>query len=161
MSTRVKGTAGPSNMDADQWFHILGSSAFGQQSEELAEAIAKMMKIMCREKLVDKDSLVPIMACRLIPLNKDPGIRPIGIGEFLRRIIGKAVLTILRDEIAQQAGSLQSCAGVKGGIEANIHAMKEFYDNEENQGLIQVDASNVSNLLNRKNLITNIQILCP
>ena len=32
MASRVKGTAGPSNMDADQWFHILGSSAFGQQS---------------------------------------------------------------------------------------------------------------------------------
>ena len=99
MASRVKGTAGPSNMDADQWFHILGFSAFGQQSEELAEGIAKMTKIMCREKTVDKDSLAPIMACRLIPLNKDPGISPIGIGECLRRIIGKAVLTILRDEI--------------------------------------------------------------
>ena len=50
MASRVKGTAGPSNMDADQWFHILGSSAFGQQSEELAEAIAKLTEIMCREK---------------------------------------------------------------------------------------------------------------
>ena len=39
--------------------------------------------------------------------------------------------------------------------------MKELYDDEENQGLIQVDASNAFNLLNRKNLITNIQILCP
>ena len=51
MATRVKGTAGPSNMDADQWFHILGSFAFGQQSKKLVEAIAKMTKIMYREKL--------------------------------------------------------------------------------------------------------------
>ena len=56
MASRVKGTAGPSNMDANQWFHILGSSAFGQQSEELAEAIAKMTKIMCREKIEDIES---------------------------------------------------------------------------------------------------------
>ena len=113
------------------------------------------------EKIEDIESLAPIMACRLIPLNKDPGIRPIGIGECLRRIMGKAVLTIMKEEIVQQAGSLQSCTGVKGGIEANLHAIKEIYEDEENHGLIQVDASNAFNLLNRKNLIKNIQILCP
>ena len=86
-------------MDADQWLHILGSSVFGQQTEELAEAIAKMTKILFTEKIEDKDSLVPIMACRLIPLNKNTGLRPIGISDCLRRIIGKAVLTILWDEI--------------------------------------------------------------
>ena len=57
--------------------------------------------------------------------------------------------------------SWQSCAGVKGEIEANIHAMKELYDDEELQGLIQVDASNKFYMLNRKNLIMNIQVLCP
>ena len=115
-----------------------------------------MTKILCTEKIVDIDSLVPIMACRLILLNKNSELRLIGIGACLRRIIENAVLTILRDEIIQQAGSLQSCAGVKGGIEANIHAMKELYDDEESQGRIQVDASNAFNQLNRKNLKMNI-----
>ena len=115
-----------------------------------------MTKILCTEKIVDKDSLVPIMACRLILLNKNSGLRPIGNGEYLLRIIEKAVLTILRDELIQQAGSLQSCAGVKGEIEANIHAMKELYDEEESQGMIQVDASNAFNQLNRENLKMNI-----
>ena len=32
MAIKVKGTSGPLNMDADQWFSILGSSVFGQQS---------------------------------------------------------------------------------------------------------------------------------
>ena len=50
MASRVKGTAGPSKMDADQWFHVLGSSAFGQRSEKLAEAIAKMMKFCVQKK---------------------------------------------------------------------------------------------------------------
>ena len=32
-------------------------------------------------------NLVSYIACRLIPLDKQPGIRPIGIGEVLRRIL--------------------------------------------------------------------------
>ena len=101
------------------------------------------------------------MACRLIPINKNPGLRPIGIGECLRRIIGKAVTNILKGDIQEQAGSLQLCSGVKGGIEANIHAMRAIYDDADTHGLIQIDARNAFNMLNRKNMIQNIKILCP
>ena len=30
----------------------------------------------------------PFIACRLMPIDKNPGIRPIGVGEVLRRIVG-------------------------------------------------------------------------
>ena len=39
------------------------------------------------------------VACRLIALDKDPGIRPIGTGEVLRRIIGKIVVWQLKEDI--------------------------------------------------------------
>ena len=38
------------------------------------------------EKLVDPKSIEPLAACRLIPLDKSPGVWPIGVGEVLRRI---------------------------------------------------------------------------
>lgn len=34
------------------------------------------------------------LACRLIPLNKKPGVRPIGIGQVSRRTLGKAVMKL-------------------------------------------------------------------
>ena len=37
-----------------------------------------------------------LVACRLIPLDKSSGVRPNGVGEVLRRIIGKAILTVLK-----------------------------------------------------------------
>ena len=82
------------------------------------------------------------MACRLIPLDKNPGLRPIGIGEVLRRIVGKAVTYVLRPEMRDAAGGLQLCIGHEGGVEAGIHSMRQIYEEEETQGIIQVDANN-------------------
>ena len=41
---------------------------------------------------MDPESLTSFLACRLIPLEKgENDVRPIGIGETLRRIVGKAL----------------------------------------------------------------------
>lgn len=39
------------------------------------------------------------MACRLIALNKNLGVRPIGVAETLRCIMGKAILTTIADDV--------------------------------------------------------------
>ena len=41
-------------------------------------------------------TLEVFLACRLIPLDKNPGLMPKGIGEVLRRIAVKAVIRTLR-----------------------------------------------------------------
>jgi len=46
------------------------------------------------------------LACRLIPLDKNPGLRQIGVGEVLRRIIGKAVMVVPRNHVKKSVGSL-------------------------------------------------------
>ena len=59
----------------------------------------------------NRSSIEAYTACRLIPLKKVPsGIRPIGIGEVLRRIIGKAIIAEIKPDIMTSAGSLQLCA---------------------------------------------------
>ena len=44
---------------------------------------------------INPHGLSPLLACRLIALDKNPGVRPIGIGETSRRIISKAILMIM------------------------------------------------------------------
>ena len=51
---------------------------------------------------MDPCGLTAFVACRLIALNKCPGVRPIGIGEVVRRILGKAVLATIGDDIRLQ-----------------------------------------------------------
>jgi len=75
--------------------------------------------------------LEALLACRRIPLNKNHGIRPIGVGEILRRILEKAIVPITRDHIKNSVGSLQVCAGQVAGCEAAIHAMKDIFDEED------------------------------
>ena len=79
---------------------------------------------------VDPNALSHFLACRLIALDKCPGVRPIGICEAARRIISKAILFVLRDDIQDAAGSMQLCAGQIAGVEAAIHFMREAFSAE-------------------------------
>ena len=67
-----------------------------------------------------------LVACRLMALDKYSGVRPIGIGEVVQCIIGKAILTTIGEEIQEAAGALQICAGHQAGSEAAIHAMRRL-----------------------------------
>lgn len=54
------------------------------------------------------------MSWSLIPLDKYPALRPIGIGEVLRRIMRKCVMAVLKKKVFWKqlaAGNLQMCAG--------------------------------------------------
>ncbi len=72
-------------------------------------------------------SLEAFIGCRLLPLNKNPGCRPIGIGEILRRIVSKAAMKVFAEDIIESSGCVQICAGHKGGAEAAIHAIRQIF----------------------------------
>ena len=101
------------------------------------------------------------MANRLITFDKSPGIRPIGIGEILRRLVGKLLVGELKQDLKEAAGPIQVCAGHEAGAEAAIHAMQSIFDKDNTQGILLIDATNAFNSLNRKVAMHNILILCP
>ena len=101
------------------------------------------------------------VACRLVPLDKNPEVHPIGVCEVMRRIIGNAVLRILSRNIQETVGSRQLCAGQLTGVEAAIHVMRRIYESNETEAVLLVDASNAFNQLNRAAALHNIGILCP
>ena len=90
---RTKGGSGPSGMDADGWRRILASNSFGTASSDLRKTFTEFIKVICTKKNFARRKYFitrcAFLACRLIPLNKNQGLRPIGVGEILRRIAGK------------------------------------------------------------------------
>ena len=58
-------------------------------------------------------------------------------------------------------GYIQLCAGQEAGCETAVHATHEMFEYEDFHGVIQIDASNAFNNINRNVLLHNIKILSP
>ena len=155
---KLSGSAGPSGIDAAGWRRLCVS--FHSASKELCNAIAELARRICTQ-FIDPTSMQAFVACRLIPLNKNPGVRPIGVCECLRRLIGKAVLSVVGPYVREVTGALQLCAGQDAGIEAAIHAMSDIFNAEETDAILLVDARNAFNNLNRRAALFNVNRLCP
>ena len=149
-----KGSAGPSGVDARAWRRMC--SSFKETSTSLCDAIAGVAKRICTQP-VSSSGLSALLACRLVPLNKNPGVRPIGVGEVARRIVCKAVIRVVRKDIMLSAGPLQACSGIGSGCEAAVHATREVFDESEVEGALLVDATNAFNALNRKVALQNMK----
>ena len=158
---RTKGAGGPSGVDANGFRRILACKSFKQSSTRLCEAIATMTRTLCTQYM-DPMTIEPLVANRLIPLDKGEGaVRPIGVGEVLRRICGKCVMSVVKKDVVDASGSLQLCAGQKSGSEASIHAMHTIFESDDTDAVLLIDASNAFNALNRAAALHNIRILCP
>ncbi len=150
--------AGPSGVDAYAWRQICTS--FGDASVTLCGALASVARCISTAE-VNSTILMPFVACRLIPLDKHPGVRPIGIGDVPHRITAKAILYSVSDDIVSAVGPLQTCAGHVAGSEAAVHAMRDVFNVDDSEGALLVDASNAFNSINRQATLHNISILCP
>ena len=81
-------------------------------------------------------------------MNKTPGVRPIGVAEVLRKIISKAILAVIGQDIKEAAGGVQLCVGQVSGCQAGVHAMQGIFNNEETEAILLVDSTNAFNSLN-------------
>ena len=153
---KASGGHGPSGVDALEWRRYL--TAFGSRSESPCRTVSKIALRLATEEQ-DPTSLQAYKACRLIPLDKCPGVRPIGVGEVLRRVIGRTIVSCIQTDLKQLGGNQQLCMGQRCGIEHAIHSLRANFD--ENEAVLLIDATNTFNLLNRKLALENIKIICP
>ena len=88
------------------------------------------------------------MSGRLIALDKQPGIRPVGMGENLWGLVVKCMLRVTGPEAKAACGTIQLEGGVEAGIEGAIHAMRvlwEEHTQEEYWVFLLIDAWNEFN----------------
>ena len=99
LAKKATGSGGPTKVDAEHWKHMLCNKSFGNHSTQFCRSIANVTKRLCQGE-VQASFVHHLTSCRLIPLKKNPsGVRPIGIGELIRRLMAKAVGKVLQTEI--------------------------------------------------------------
>ena len=74
-----------------------------------------------------------MMACYLLVLDKEPGVRPVGISKIIRKLLAKSFLLVNGTTATAACGNLNICAGLGAVIEDAVHATLAEYENDWRQ----------------------------
>ena len=85
---KTKGGCGPSGFDAENRLRTLVSKSIGSSSLDLRKSFANFTRTLSNRNLdTSINDVEAFITNHLITLNKNPGIRQIGVGEVNRRIV--------------------------------------------------------------------------
>ena len=150
--------AGPSGLMAA---HVpLGNDS---ETRSLHEALAAFCTQFVRGELPPEQRDL-FCGARLIPIAKKPsGVRPIAVGETLRRLAAKCLVEKYQSTVLEYLTPLQLGVGVRGATEAIIHRVKEWLHSgvPADHALLLVDFSNAFNTLDRSAMLRAISERCP
>ena len=75
-------------------------------------------------------------------------MRPIGVGEIVRRIISKTVLFVMKPDVLKAARTHQLCTIHEAGCEAAIHSVCHIFHDAMTEAVLLADAKNSFNSFN-------------
>ena len=103
--------------------------------------------------------LAALAGARLIPLGKKGGgVRPIAVGETLRRLAGKLLIARYQPEAAGRLTPEQVGVGVPRGAESLVHRVRMWLQQAApDHVLLQLDFRNTFNSVKRKVLLQAIR----
>ena len=92
---------------------------------------------------------------------KDDGVRPIAIGNTLRRLVSKVAVSACRDRCSNLLQPNQLGFGVKRGAEAAIHAARSFINGHDDMVLLKIDFANAFNSIRRDKALEAVREHLP
>ena len=112
------------------------------------------------------DTTAPLLAAStLIPLQPRLGkIRPIAVGQALRRLVTKVLLPMAIDDTRDHLSSQQLANGVPSGMDAIIHDSRMLlarHGKDSNYILVSVDARNAFNTFSRQQMLNRMTVQTP
>ena len=112
-------------------------------------------------------SAIPYLCgASLLPCKKKGGgLRPIAIGEVLRRLTSKCVSRAVHADATAVLSPLQVGVGIPVGCESIVHSVVSLLEDphisSESKCLLQVDFSNAFNTVDRSSLFQEVRARIP
>ena len=151
---------GPSGLRVQ---HLKDACIAGSQ-EAFFSHLAAVVTLLAQGRA--PDFVAPVLAgAGLVALPKPKGgVRPIAVGEILRRLTGKCLMTTVRDEARSYFYPAQLGVAVPGGVEQAIHTARAWYDWHQcsNQKVaLKLDFSNAFNTVRREVVLSTLSTNFP
>ena len=156
MSFRKGSAPGPDGLRAEHLKVAIKLSTPGRQGAA-EEALVKLVNVMAAGGV--PDDVAPFLCgARLHAGNKkDGGIRPIAVGNILRRLTAKCISRELSKKAANFLSPHQMGVGVRGGIEAIVHTVRQVMEEDKDAFLMQLDLVNAYNQVDRDHAFKEVE----
>lgn len=116
---------GPGGVDSSNLVSLM--LEYGAASTKFCESLASLGKRIANKDVPFRD-IRALVTSRIVPLDKKPGVRPIGVGNAVRRLLGKAMAELTGSDLEPVCGTDQLCIRLPGAVEGSIHAMRSFFE---------------------------------
>ena len=127
-----------------------------QDNASTSNLLFSLCSLIAEDKV--PPSAVPLLSCsRLIALPKSNGdVRPIAIGETLRRLTAKAICFQLRSSFSTYFEPIQHGVATPCGGELLAHHVTLLLDGNSDLSLLKTDISNAFNCISRQHLLDEV-----
>ena len=100
--------------------------------------------------------VAPIKKQQLGP-NSVPDVRPLGVGECLRRAINSAVLSEMKPAFAEHLWPQQIAIGIPSGISLLVFGVRALLDLHPDWVAVRIDLSNAFNQIKRAAVLRRLE----
>ena len=123
-------------------------------SGPLTESIASFTNVILQGSIPETIKHLFFSARLTAFSKKDGGLRPIAVGLTLRRLVAKLAAVQALGAVKSNFTPLQLGVGVSRGLEAGVHAARQFMCNlSPGQALVKIDFANAFNTVRRDSLL--------
>jgi len=155
---------GSSGLSFDHLRELTRSETVTQPHQGLTAALARFADCFASSPMPPA-AASGLAGAPLTPLRKEvTDVRPIAVGETLRRLTGK----LLKNRAREKAGTLlaprQLGVSVSGGAEALIHSLHRLhteFGKQSEVAILQVDFANAFNLISRRAMFCAVRTHFP
>jgi hypothetical protein len=146
-----------------QYLKDIISLSAGESGQKALRALTKLCNFLLSGQLPSEICHL-LYGASLCALNKkDGGIRPIAIGNCLRRLTSKLACFQSRNIVNSYLSPHQLGVATKLGCEAAIHTTRTFVNNDQNRGkvILKLDFKNTFNSVERDCILKEVQCHTP